>query len=320
MVAVALVGSAEWFLRSRGHRPSVVDDVELWAYHRAKVSDGNENHVAILGLSRVHLGFSSEVFREQFPNYEVTQLAITGKQPIAALRDLAGDEDFCGIAVCSVTVGGLRQGSWEPQQEYVDYYHEQYRPHHAVDVLARSFCQEHLAVLYPAVRMDKLFWRSMSGRPMPDPYYVLTRADRTRCADYSLVDAAAFRQRKLEKVRQSMGEAAPVNDRWIAGWHEDLAVIKTYVEAIQARGGEVVFVRYPTTGEYWELTQERYPMDIFWDRLAEHTSAKTIHFADVPAMDVFDLPELSHLDHNDVAAFTSALLDELTRQDVLERP
>ena len=55
----------------------------------------------------------------------------------------------------------------------------------------------------------------------------------------------------------------------------------------------------------------------YWDRLAEHTGAITIHFHDLPRVRELPLPDGSHLDLRDAPTFTAALLDELARRGVL---
>jgi hypothetical protein len=78
-----------------------------------------------------------------------------------------------------------------------------------------------------------------------------------------------------------------------------------------------VFVRLPTQGPYWRNEERLTPRALYWDQIAALTSATTIHFQDLD-LPPFDLPDLSHLEYRDAAAFTHLLLDELVRLGVLQ--
>ncbi|WP_417851434.1 hypothetical protein [Thalassoglobus sp.] len=98
---------------------------------------------------------------------------------------------------------------------------------------------------------------------------------------------------------------------------EDVKKVEEWVQQIASRGGRVVFVRFPTSGEHWVLDNSQYPKSEYWDRMAAFTSAETIHFTDVPALTQFELPDTSHLDYRDAPAFTNRLLDELEKRGIL---
>ena len=84
-----------------------------------------------------------------------------------------------------------------------------------------------------------------------------------------------------------------------------------------ARGGKVVFIRFPTADEHWDLDRAHYPRSEYWDRWANRSKAAFLHFMDVPEMQKFELPDTSHLDERDAPAFTESLLRELAARDLL---
>ena len=102
-----------------------------------------------------------------------------------------------------------------------------------------------------------------------------------------------------------------------SAWGRDILVVEQWVRRIHARGGRVVFVRFPTTGEHWEMEQEVYAKQLYWDRLPEWTTAETIHFLDTEGLRGFTCPDTSHIDGRDTPRFTEGLLDELVRRGVL---
>ena len=79
----------------------------------------------------------------------------------------------------------------------------------------------------------------------------------------------------------------------------------------------MVFIRFPTTDEHWDVDEQVFPKHVYWDQLGRLTGAETIHFRDVPSLAHFDCPDTLHLDYRDAPEFTGALLDELVTQGVL---
>ena len=85
------------------------------------------------------------------------------------------------------------------------------------------------------------------------------------------------------------------------------ARLEALVRKIEDRGGDVVFVTFPTTRRIWEMDEALYPKRLFWDELVRRTSARTIHFAEHESLSRFDLPDGVHLDYRDAPAFTEGL-------------
>ena len=92
------------------------------------------------------------------------------------------------------------------------------------------------------------------------------------------------------------------------GLSQLIASVKGNVDKIRSRGGKVIFVRLPSTGELLDLEKERTPRDAYWDRLLDETGVPGIHFEDYPELSNFDCPEWSHLTRSDAVTFTRNLL------------
>jgi len=314
LVAGAAFGGLEALWRSRGHRPSVVDDADLWACHRRRVYGRGHRIVALLGASRMQLGFDTRAFRERFPHYRLVQLAIGGDHPIAALQDLARDPAFNGVVICAMTAAGFRRRARDEQQDYVDHYHEHFNTNARFNRLIAALLQGHLVFIHPRFNTEKTLIRALRRQPMPRPTYLIIHMDRSGSADYTRLDIVAHRRERVERVRT--GHAAsppPTPDEWL----QEAAEIEPLVQDIHARGGRVVFLRFPSSGEHLELDERYYPRRQYWDRFAAITSAVTVHFQDVPGLAGFDCPDASHLDERDAPRFTLALADELVRLGVL---
>ena len=145
--AMTICGGAEAFWRSQDHQPSIRDTPEYWAWLRAGVSDYQPNHVVLLGASRMQLGFATEVFRQRFPGYQLTQLAVNGRAAMATLRDLANDSAFQGIVICSATSKHFSRTAWDAQQEYVDTYQNRTYLPLAIEANISWHAQSHLNIL-----------------------------------------------------------------------------------------------------------------------------------------------------------------------------
>ena len=310
IVVVAFAVRYEVFLRSRGYQPSIKDDEYAWAWERGRVSDGNPTTVALVGSSRIMLDFSVQTFEEMFPHARYVQLGVNGTTPLATLFDLANDRDFRGIAIVDVSERAFNRAAWWAQQQYVDTYHHRTR---AIGAMAERWLatqiQSRLALLSTrgVVLLGQL-WRDKSW---PTPPYVTTRADRTRYADYTLTDVDRKRLRRIEEF-EAWEKETPDQPEWLKNALE----VESYVTAIQARGGKVVYVRMPTCDERWDAEERMFPKAQFWDQLAARTHATPIHFKDYPTLASFPCPDTSHLDMRDAPAFTRALLEILQARGV----
>ena len=133
--------------------------------------------------------------------------------------------------------------------------------------------------------------------------YVRTLPDRSQQLDYSRIDREEAYQRRIRLVS---GDTVPRLIE-IPGIEERFAEIEQLVTKLQARGTEVIFVRFPSSGRIREIEDIQFPRDMYWDRFAAGTSARTIHYADYPKLDGFDLPDGMHFDVLEQKAFTAAL-------------
>lgn len=93
-----------------------------------------------------------------------------------------------------------------------------------------------------------------------------------------------------------------------------LNAIKTDVDKIKARGGQVVFLRTPSTGPFLQMEKAGFPRKAYWDRLLAVTQCPGIHFEDYPSIAHFNCPEFSHLAPKDAVVFTNHLVQLLEQK------
>ncbi len=312
IVTLSAVIAIEVVVRANAFRPSVKDDEYLWALERTRASDESPATMAILGSSRILLAFNPTAFREELPRWKYVQLAVQGSRPLGALIDLALDPEFRGVALVDIVELNFSSEGLDTLKRELGAYRRGWR---GVGELAERWLskhvQEHLAVLSTGgLRALRSLW--VDG-VWPSPSYTTTAADRTRYADYTMVDAQARRKQRVARI-----------DGWsdtldLRNWLAEPLALEIFVAMIQARGGNVVFVRMPTCDERWAYDESVAPKAQYWDRFAAVTRAQTVHFADYPQLSDFECPDTSHIDSSDGPRFTRALLQILIERGVVRR-
>ena len=310
-MALATLAGLEWFWRSHGYRPGVNDDKPLWADHRARVYERGGNTVVLVGQSRLLLGFSTEVFRARFPDKPLVNLAVSGLPCMATLRDLTSDERFRGTVLCSVVPFTFARAVRDHQQPYVDTRHD----HSWMPRLEGAYwLRAHLACMQPQLCMPRILINKVLRQPLPAPPFIVTRPDRSWHADFELTDVDRRLRYRLDRMRrgwQARKNLSPDE------WREEVTDIIPWLRRLEARGGRVVFVRMPTSGEAWQMSEKYYPRSAYWDQLEAITESPTLHFRDDPGLSGFVCPDASHLDYRQATEFTSQLLDVLVERGLL---
>jgi len=310
IMTLSAIVALEMFVRARGFQPSVKDDEYLWASERARASDHSPTTMAILGSSRILLAFNPTAFHETLPRWKFVQLAVQGSRPLGGLIDLAMDPAFRGIALVDIVELNFKPSGYSAMDRALAAYPRGWRA--AGELTERwlsTEVQQHLALL-SAGGLRTLRHLSLKGA-FPTPPYTTTAADRTRFADYSLVDSRARREQQLARI-ESWDDV-----QYLEGWLAEPLALEVFVAMIRARGGNVVFVRMPTCDERWAYDESVAPKAQYWDRFAAVTQAQTIHFADYLQLSSFACPDTSHIDSKDGPRFTKALLDLLVERRIV---
>ena len=312
VLAIAGLAAIELGYRHGGIRATVVDNHDLWSYQRSRVYGPPGQVVALLGSSQMQLGFSTEWFRNRLPRYEPVQLAVDGTHPFATLRDLAHDPGFRGIVIVDVSIWGLSRGARESQASYSRHFHQTSTLDRRLNRAMSAWLEERLALRAPGV--DLL--RVLRTRRLPDPFYVVTKADRSRQADYTMIEIDAHRADRIRQTREAHRGAPIPPERWLA----EALEVEPLIERIEQRGGRVAFVVFPSTGERRDIYESAYPRARYWDRFADRTRAVTLHFLDVPELAALPCPDTIHLDQRDADRFTALLTRELERRGLFAAP
>ncbi len=327
VVVITLLAAIAWEVRCRaaGYGPSLNDTEDLWAQTRRRVQPGS---VVIIGDSRPYFDCDLDELERGLGTRPI-QLAQPGSCAFPVLQDLANDETFHGTIICSIVPlmffapGGPLV---ENAEKAVKRYHTQTLAQRASQFLAIPL-EEHVAFL----KQEELDTKEILKRlPIPNrpealvpppfpPYFAsLDRERRAR-----MTDRCAQPGKLQTRVRDGWFPlfTPPPPPTYIpreaflarmeaareARFHDIVAA----VEKIRARGGKIVFVRFPLTGGLKELEDKATPRTGIWDRVLRETGVPGIYFEDYPELASFECPEWSHLSAPDSVEFTKRLVPHL---------
>jgi hypothetical protein len=318
LAAVASATAAwEWRMRELGLVAGDLDDSKsAWAVERRKIATGEHDGVVIVGGSRILFDTNLGVWEEMTGRRPV-QLALPGMSGQRFLRDIAANSGFDGLVLIDVAPEQFfRAGPGNAEFEGVlDEWDRESPAKRAAQrigtILSRQIAflddQYSLTALIDQVDIPN---RGAIGGPYLRPW--------------KLSESYAGRQhylwRELERNERLRSHAIRV---WISRERpppgEELiaricADVRESVARLRSRGGEVVFIRPPSAGAYYEREQRNTPRAATWDRLLRESGTFGIHFEDYPQMQGLDTPELSHLTREDAARFTRAYVEVLMHE------
>ena len=308
--------SREIYLRSQGIKISYDDDATLWADKRAMVYEPADKATVFIGSSRNKFDLDIATWQKLTGDHAI-QLAIEGNSPLPILNDLAADEKFKGKLVIDVTEGLFfstsPQNTTKPAT-YVSYYKKR-TPAQRFSFLVNHQLENGLVFL----NKDHLSLNALlEGLPIPRRKGVFALPNGCPMdfnpSNFERQDIMTERFEKdtiLQKqvtglwdFYRSISKDPPPN---VAKTNSMIATVHNDINKIKARGGQVIFVRTPSSGPYWEGEQKGFPRALFWDKILAETNIPGIHFKDYPAIDHFVCPEFSHLKQSDAIVFTKNL-------------
>ncbi len=313
---LVLIGM-EIFFRAMGYPTVITDDAALWSLERDKLGKSPKEFV-LIGASRIQLGFDMQLFREKYPDYNIINLAIDGSNPKLTLEALAKDEDFCGIVLCSINEAAILNADPGRSQAYHNnYYRNNYNLNTRINREISTFLQKNLVLANPLFNPVNFAESWISLGEMPSENYLKTFEDRSRRADYTLVDIKKHRRQRIDiELKYLKFIESKLS---IEKFHKGTSVLRKYSEMIRNRGGVVLFIRYPTSDALFERENELFPRNEFWDYFGDNVGAPCIYFADYPELSKFKLPETSHLDQRDVSEFTESIISILEKEKIFDR-
>lgn len=322
VIVVSVVLSVEVYLRNSGVVIDYDDGSPLWSNSRAMVYEPTDKSIIFIGSSRIKYDLDQATWNS-LTNVHPIQLAIEGSCPRPILEDLANDPNFKGKLVIDVTEGlffSMAPPNMESAVTRIKYFHDrtpaQRFSFELNKILESQFVFLNKDYFSLNAQLDGLGIQSRPG-VFEMPYFPRSFSMITFGRQHYMTEEFVSNTAEINQVKGNwaffakMAMSAPPTPPKV---YDDIfkAVTKN-VNKIKARGGEVVFVRTPSSGDYYKGESIGFPRDKFWDRLLKETDCQGIHFMDYQAMDHFDCPEFSHLKVSDAVLFTKSFYKELSK-------
>lgn len=306
---VCALGTWEWQMRRLGLLAGDLGPTRgAWATERRKIDRGGVP-IAIVGSSRGLFGTDLDVF-EQVAGIRPVQLALQGSSTRKFMADLAADPDFRGLLIVDATPLNFyisRAGLFDDALEYVHDQTLSQRSDHWLD----QQLQRYLAYMDGDYRLMKIVERETHlperegvRGPTAGVWKVATTFEGRQSFTWDrLRHDPRLRAHAVSVWQGAMGRAPALS---LAEIDAVIADTRRDVEAIRARGGDVVFLRPPSSGKLAAIESTKFPRESVWERLLAGTQARGFHYADHAETRGVTCVEESHLSRADAAAFTRA--------------
>ncbi len=321
-IVVTVVAACEIYLRSHGITIAYDDAPPLWASKYAKVYEPAEKTVVFIGSSRLKDDLDIPVW-EKMTNTTAVQLAIEGSSPRPVFDFLANDPNFKGRLIVDVTESLFFSNAppnVETPNKYIKYTKDE-TPAQRVSCQINRFLESKLVFLDKNslalnAKLDALELPSRKGVFMmpifPMDFGYTTYERQNYMTNRFLVDSNLQNQVKNIWRFFNTFPHRPTSDDDIKAVLQN---VKENVDKIKARGGDVLFVRTPSSEFYKDIETKDYPRERFWNPLLAYTNCKGVHYADYQAIDHFICPEYSHLSPAQASVFTREFIEILKESE-----
>jgi hypothetical protein len=327
LTVIAAASAWEFYCRSIGYGPTLNDNEDLWTRARRKVKPES---VVIIGDSRAWFDLDLDELQKGLGKRPV-QLAGPGSCAYPVLADLTNDETFHGAIICSFTPRLFMAPPGSPPMERAEKNVRRSRTQtpaqRASQYLAMPL-EEHVAFLKQQdLTLDELLKRlPIPNRPgalippPPPPYFqTIDRERRARMIEECARPGSEL-QRRIQQGWIPLFTPPPPPTyipkevfmaQMMKAIEQRFQDVAAAAQKLRARGGKIVFVRLPASGELKVLEDRTTPRSQIWDRVMKDTAAPGIYFEDFPELAGFNCPEWSHLSAGDSVEFSKRLVPHL---------
>ncbi len=320
-VVVILLFFWEYFWRNQGFSLAYNDDQALWAKNRNMVYQPKENASVFIGSSRIQFDLDIPTW-EKNTGENAVQLALHGSNPRLALVNLSNDEKFKGKLIVDVTEGLFFSAGEDGEMSKRVKYLTEVTP--AQKFSARVGFELESKLIF----LDKDFF-SLSALlidlRIPNRKGVMPDGIFPKKFSYVNFRRQEIMTEEFTKDTSMQNQVTGLWTMWGAlskdhGLRGDTLQkifneVQTAVSKIKARGGNVFFVRTPSSGGYLANDSLQFPRAEYWDKLLATTNCTGIHFTDYPTLKNLTCPEWSHLSRPDAIYYTKELIKILEQKN-----
>ena len=316
VLVILLTAGWEMLWRSKGYYPAPVDSSGFWAMHRRAVSEIGDPTV-IIGSSRALFDVNLDVWEELTGDRPI-QLALEGTSPVWVLKDLAADSAFSGTVIVGVTPPLFFTGEGYRKSVVDARCGETPSERFSQQVAMRlerhlAFLEDNnlpLFTLLYRLRLPKREGVDPLGHPLELDIHKLSVSDEDR---NTRMWARAAEDSTYRKLAQDVwthfltNMPPPPPDALPPDPMDIVSEVRPLIESIRARGGDVVFIRPPSSGIWRDMENKAFNRAAYWDVAMDSLDVGSVHFEDHPSMMNYDLPEWSHLTAEHAELYTAEL-------------
>lgn len=322
LIVLLAIAGWEFYLRKQGNAVSYDDMKELWADKRAMVYEPSDKATVFIGSSRNKFDLDVKTW-EKMTGEKVVQLAIEGTCPLPVLSDLANDPKFKGKLMIDVTEGLFFNTSPQANEDPLKRiaYYKDLTPAQRFSFQVNKLLESKLVFLdKESFSLNAMLDRTrIPSRPgvfvmpiFPRDFGLISFDRQNIMTDRFIADTNMQNQVKgIWNFFRSLSKEPPVSG---AKLDSLMNLVKSDVNKIKARGGQVIFVRTPSSGPFLMGETMGFPRPKYWDRLLQETGCEGIHFQDYPATAHMQCPEFSHLTPSDAIIYTRSLVETLQKE------
>jgi hypothetical protein len=299
--------------RNFGLRAGDLDNSEVeWIKQRVR---SESNAIAIVGDSRILFDTDLDHF-ERLTGVRPVQLAIHGTSALTLLEDAASNPNFKGLLIVGHAATMFFQG-FDGYGEYVRRRGDFTSPSGRLGIEIDHVLQRRLAFLDSnyrlsvlAHRLDPDFRPGVEG-PKHDIWKVQDVGENRQTWLWDRVENDLDYRARTRWAWKGFKDKFPYTPKMIADGHKRA---KAAVDKIRARGGEVVFVRPPSSPQLRVNEEAQVPKAKGWDHLLANTNSVGVHADDLAQAQNLTLPEWSHLNRKCATVFTDAYVRALAER------
>lgn len=308
VASITLVLMVAWEIKMRhlGLKAGDLDDGRgYWAAERRKVDAVPRDSIVIIGDSRILMDTDLATW-QRLTGRRPIQLAILGADAQPVLHDLAADGHFAGLLVIGTAEFSYFDGA--PVSAILKYANTE-SPSQRIGQQIYKTLSRYLAFLDSDYTLFKLLeaqpWPERKG--VEDPYQDVWKISESYDDRQTYLWERIERDEYLRRHTQDMWKIFFAGPMPTATKVQQVsATTRDDIDRIRARGGEVVWVRPPSSGPALDIERARYPRREVWDKLVHNTASFGVYFEDYPEMHNLSLPDWSHLTKSSAIAFTDA--------------
>lgn len=315
IIVTIFIISWEVYWRSKGFPISYNDDEALWSEQRGRIYHSKEDATVFVGSSRIKFDLDIPTW-EKITGEKAVQLSMVGTNPRPLLKDLANDERFKGKLIIDITEPlffSPNPAREKSANDGIEFY-KTYSPSQKASSFLSCALESNLVFLEkerfglnallkdleipnrPQVKERPVFVKEFGLNHISRQSFMTDKF----LADTNLQNRQTAAWTKTGAMSKTPGVGG---DTLIRIFKQ----VKEYVDKIRLRGGQVIFVRTPSSGAYWANEQIAFPRAKYWDAILAYTNSPGIHFKDYPETASFICPEWSHLSTADAIIYTKNL-------------